>query len=232
MAPKKNSLVDFGMSILNSLLGTNSGESSAPKKRSIEDVPIAELKREKVRLEQEERKLLNEIRTLEAQKRSLFNEGVRKASEREQRVLARRIKEVDAQSNNYDRMLQSISKQMRVLNGFVQIKERIQMDAEWGIAGLVSNLNLEDLMTYVSEASVNGEFNMNMFDDVLAVLEKNDAISPNFQEDEDVLDIMKEMQMAREAEDQPELMEEHFERVQQKLQEKNQPKDLEDEILS
>lgn len=230
MAPKRNNLIDFGMNLLNTLLGSQTDEGGKPKKRSIEDVPVEELKREKVRMEQEERKLLNEIRTLEAQKRSLFDEGVRKASEREQRVLARRIKELDAQSNNYDRMLQSISKQMRVLNGLVQVKERIRMDKEWGIAGLVSNLNLEDLMTYVSEASVNGEFNMNMFDDVLNVLEKND-LSPNFQEDEDVLDIMREMQMAREAADAPEQVEEHFERVQKKLEEKKQKPAMEEDLL-
>ncbi len=232
MAPKKNSIVDIGINLLNSLLGNNNNtkESGPPKKRSIEDVPVEELKREKVRLEQEERKLLNEIRTLESQKRSLFDEGVRKASEREQRVLARRIKEVDAQANNYDRMLRSVSKQMRVLNGFIQIKERIRMDKEWGIAGLVSNLNLEDLMSYVSEASVNGEFNMNMFDDVLNVMEKNDAVSPTFQEDEDVMDIMKEMQMAREAADAPEMLDEHFDRVQKKLSEKKQKPTLEDDL--
>jgi len=231
MTAKKNSLIDLGMNLLNSLLGTQKDEGGKPKKRSIENVPVEELKREKVRMAQEERKLLNEIRTLEAQKRSLFNEGVRKASEREQRVLARRIKELDAQSNNYDRFLQSLSKQMRVLNGLVQVKERIRMDQEWGIAGLVSNLNLEDLMAYVSEASVNGEFNMNMFDDVLQVLEKNDAISPNFQEDEDVLDIMKEMQLAREAADAPERLDEHYDRVQKKLEEKTQKPTMEDELL-
>jgi len=231
MTPKKNTLIDIGMNLLNSLLGTGSEEGGKDKKRSIEDVPVEELKREKVRMEQEERKLLNEIRTLEAQKRSLFDEGVRKASEREQRVFARRIKELDAQSNNYDRLLQSISKQMRVLNGLVQIKERIRMDKEWGIAGLVSNLNLEDLMAYVSEASVTGEFNMNMFDDVLNVLEKNDVFSPNFQEDEDVLEIMKEMQMAREAADVPEELDQHFDRVQKKLEEQKQKPKLEDDLL-
>lgn len=231
MTPKKNTLIDIGMNLLNSLLGTGSEEGGKAKKRSIEDVPVEELKREKVRMEQEERKLLNEIRTLEAQKRALFDEGVRKASEREQRVFARRIKELDAQSNNYDRLLQSISKQMRVLNGLVQIKERIRMDKEWGIAGLVSNLNLEDLMAYVSEASVTGEFNMNMFDDVLNVLEKNDVFSPNFQEDEDVLEIMKEMQMAREAADVPEELDQHFDRVQKKLEEQKQKPKLEDDLL-
>jgi hypothetical protein len=235
MADKKNPIIDFGINVLRELLGAKpgaaqGGASNAPAaKVKLDDVPLDDLKREKVRLEQEERKMLAELKDLEAQKRKLFEEGVRNASEREQRVAARRIKEIDVQCQNIDTMLQSISKQMRILNGLMQVKERARLNKESGIARMIDSIDLGDLITYIDNASVDGEFHMNKFDELLRSMEKAQAVSPLYVEDDDVLDIVKQMQMAREAADSAESLEKSYNDMNRSMEAKSKKKEADEE---
>ena len=124
----KNPILDVGLTFIRDMLTRAVAPAPAAvpvpagtQKARLEDIKLDDLKREKVRLEQEERKMLSDVRNLEAEKRKLFEEGVRNSSEREQRVMARRIKELDEQAKNMDQNLQGISKQMRILNGLMQV---------------------------------------------------------------------------------------------------------------
>ncbi len=225
------SLKDYAMNLAYELLGTqiNKGKGEPTPEdiqgKTIEDIKLDDLRREKVRLEQEERKMLDRLRKLEAKKRALFEEGVRNPSEREQRVLARRIKELDVQANSMDSMLQAISKQMRILNGLIQVKERTRIMSESGFSKLLSEMDLGDLISYVDKASVEGEFHMNKFDDLINVLEEADNLSPEYREDQDVLQIMQAMQSAREAADSPEALDEKYAEFTRQMAEKEEEQD-------
>jgi len=232
------SIKDVGVSILRDILNTISPEKkaeAAPRatgtnKASIEDLAIDDLRREKIRLDQEERKLLARLREVEAEKRKLFEDGVRNASEREQRVFARRIKEKDVEASNMDRMLQAISKQMRILNGLIQIKESSRMMNESGIADVLKGLDLQDLVSYIDKASVDGEFHVDKFDEIINAIEEADSLSPEYKEDKDVMDIMKAMQQAREAADSPEAMEEQFKSMSEEMRHKEKGMEREDDF--
>lgn len=171
--------------------------------------------------------MLARLREVEAHKRKLFEDGIQNASEREQRVIARRIKEMDVEASNMDRMLQAISKQMRIINGLLQVKERYRVLAESGISGILKDIDLQDLIIYIDKASVDGEFHMDKFDELLHTLEEADAISPDYKEDKDVLEIMQAMQRAREASDSPEAMEEQFKEMSQRIKPKKEETHLE-----
>jgi len=232
MAEKKRTLVDYGLQVLRELLrdktqGGAQNVAAAAKVTNLNDLKLDDLRREKIRLEQEERKMLSELRTTEDQKRKLFEEGVRNPSEREQRAVARRIKEIDLQAQSMDRMLQAVSKQMRIINGLIQVKERARVMAESGISSILKDIDLQDLIIYIDKASVDGEFHMDKFDELLRTLEQADAISPQFAEDQDVLDIVKQMQMAREAADSPEAIEARFAEMNRQMEAKSREKELE-----
>jgi hypothetical protein len=224
---EKFSLKNYAMNLVYELLGTQvKGTDQAPEAamqdKTLDDIKLDDLRREKVRLEQEERKMLARLRDLEAKKRQLFEEGVKNASEREQRVVARRIKELDVRASNMDSMLQAISKQMRILNGLIQVKERSRVMADTGISKLLSDIDLQDLILYVDRASVDGEFHMTKFDDLLGILEEADSISPEYREDQDVQEIMQAMQSAREAADSPEALDEKYAEFNQQMASKDQ----------
>jgi hypothetical protein len=229
MAEKKT-LKDYALSIAKELLfgGEDDKDSStALESATLEDLKLDDLRREKVRMDQEERKMLARLREVESKKRQLFEEGVRNASEREQRVVARRIKELDVRASNMDRMLQAISKQMRILNGLIQVKERTRVMSESGISKLLSDIDLSDLIVYIDKASVDGEFHLNKFDDLLGVLEESDSLSPEYREDQDVNDIMQALQSAREAADSPEALEQKYTEFTSKMAEKKSSDELE-----
>ncbi|MEI7989069.1 MAG: hypothetical protein WCI88_08515 [Chloroflexota bacterium] len=224
MVDIKRSLKDYGLQILRELLSPGNKKEEASDLphpgASLEDLQLDDLRREKIRLEQEERKMLARLKEVEKQKRQMFDEGVRNASEREQRVVARRIKELDVEASNMDRMLQIISKQMRTINGLVQLKERVRMSSESGLSKILQGIDLQDLLVYVDKASVDGEFHMDKFDEMLNALEEADSISPEYREDKDVLDIMKAMQQAREAADNPEALDARYNEFSRQMEEK------------
>lgn len=232
MADKKPSIldrVDSGIKLLRQVLGekTEAAQPITQGKVRLEDISMDDLQREKVRLDQEQRKMLAQLRDLEGEKKKLFAEGVRNASEREQRVIARRIKEVEQRIEGMDRMMQSLSKQLRTVNGLLMIKERVRMQSESGLTSMIGQIDLGDLVTYVDKASVDGEFQMEKFDTVLNAMEQAENISPQYSEEQDVLDIVRQMQMAREAGDDPQTIEQHFEELTQR---NKNPEQSEDEL--
>jgi hypothetical protein len=195
--------------VLSNLLSPKAGQ----KRKTIEDITLDELRREKVRLDQEERKVLARIREVEADKKKLFEEGVKNPSEREQRIMARKIKELDVEAKNMDRNLQFFSRQLRIINGFVQLKENQRILAESGLSSLIGNIDLQTLQIYVDRASVDGEFHMDKFSEILNALEESGSAASPVREDDDVTQIVRAMQQAREAEDSAQAMTEKFAEV-------------------
>ena len=96
----------------------------------LKDISLDDLRKEKIRLEQEERKMLARLQEVEKQKKVLFDDGVKKSNSKEAVMVARRIQEKDAELNSLDNILKDISKESRILNGLILIKE----------TSLVSNL--------------------------------------------------------------------------------------------
>ena len=227
----KRSLRDFSVQFLRELLkDKNAGETSeTPKKMRLEDLTLDDLRREKVRLDQEERKLLARLRDIEKRKKALFAEGTRNSSEREQRAIARRIKDLDVEARNLDRLLQVISKQQRILNGLVQVKESARVMSQTGISRILQEIDLQDLIIYIDQASVDGEFHLDKFDELIRALEEADAASTEITEDQDVLDIVRAMQEAQAVADSPEALEEYYDEAARRLEERRKQEQEDEE---
>jgi predicted nucleic acid-binding Zn-ribbon protein len=214
------SLADYGKQILLELLKGNAPDKSG--KATLNDVPLEDLRREKVRLELEERKMLARLQDVEKQKRVLFEEGVRSASTREQGVAARRIKELDAEAANMDHILHSVSNHKRVINGLIRLKERARVSAESGMTNLFKNINLESLIIEVDKASVDGELDDDKVNQLLRTLEELDSLAPGHKEEQDIQDIVLQMQKAREALDNPEAMDKQFDELNEHMKQAQQ----------
>jgi hypothetical protein len=224
MADKKSSIVDFGINLLRDLLNSTAKSQPVPeavKKVKLEEVPLDTLKMEKIQLEQHEKKTLSRLREIEGRKRQLFSEGVQgQSSEREQLVLARKIKEMDGEAAGLDQVLQALSKQMRVVNGLVQIKERSLILSSTSQT-ILSQLNMDDVLRYVNLSSADGEFQMTKFDDLLRAMDMNAAIAPEFSEEKDVLDIVNAMKRAREAGEQSDAIDTELKTLSEKKAQKS-----------
>lgn len=194
---------------------------------SLEDLSGDDLMRERLRLEQEEKKLLRQVEEVENEKRAAFEQATREGSVRKQTILARKIKELDTKAKNIDRNLRVISKQLRIINGFIQVKENKRIWEQSGLWTEISQMDLSNLGAYVDEAVIEGSFNNEKFSGIISTLEGSRGIVDDVEEDPDVMNILGEIQAAAAArEASPEAVDESFQRLEEQLQTKDEDTEL------
>lgn len=219
----KKSLWDYGKNVLRELVKEPEKMGGA-KPAHLEDLKLDDMKREKVRLDLEERKTLAEVRELENQKRKLFEEGVKSAGTREAKIIARKLKEVDGQAANLDRLLDSLSQQARLINGLIQAKDLARIQKESGIGAMLENFDLQELVIFIDNAYIDGEFNQAKINEMLGVMD-HQGLERSKVEDQDITEIMKQFESARDARDNPEALDQAFEEFNQTFEAKRNVKE-------
>ena len=214
------------MEILNTIKGLFSG------KKRLSKISPDELRKERIRLEQVEQRITREVEELESRKRELFVKGRDEASQRQQVGLARKIKELDAAAQGKDRQLAMISRQMRILSGFATLKENEALIKDLGVSSIISKMDLTELQTFVDKATVEGQFQMERFAEILKTIESPEGMELAG-EDEDTLAIVAAMQEARDAEqDAPEAsIEEGLQKVDELLHKGGSEQEPDDELV-
>ena len=193
------------------------------RKKTLADLSSDELRRERIRLEQEEKRYARRVGEIEEEKKSLFMQGTNETSKRKLTILARRIKEKEAEAKNVERNLTFFSRQLRIVNGFIQLKENERIIKESGVSSLISNVDLQDLQVYVDQATVDGMFSMDKFGDILSTLERSEDGLNEIEEDAEIAQLVQAMQAARDSRDlDPEAPERLFEEVSSKQVDKEE----------
>ena len=166
-------------------------------KKSLSDLKMDDLLREKSRLGQIEHELVKRVEDLEGKKKALFMQGQDQTSDRQLVVLARQIKEFDVQTRNLDKSLQVVAQQQRNISGFIQLKENEKLLAQSGLSSMLQKVDLQTLQTYVHRASVDGEFSMDKLRQVVGTLESSDTEPGTAEAESDVAEIVRQMQIAK-----------------------------------
>ncbi|MCU0484842.1 MAG: hypothetical protein MUC85_01905 [Anaerolineales bacterium] len=201
----KRNLKDYALQVLRELISPAPAEPEkpvAPPKRTLADLKLEDLNREKLRLDRKEQEFMQRLQGIEQQKLNLFEQGVRSGSEVEQSVIARRIKELDEEVQSVNTMLQTVSKQKRLVHGLMLAEERARLLSRTGLTEL-GQIDLAELITHIEDISLESDVQDKNIDDLLRVLGKSKDLSPKQGEDAEVLKIMQAMQRTREAADNP-----------------------------
>ncbi len=169
------------------------------RKKTIASLSLDDLSLAKVKLEQEQDRVMRRVTDLEKEKDKLFQQGVGEASKRQQLLLAQKIQELEFQARSYDKNLAAYQKQIRVLNGMIFLKENRQSWEESPVGQILGSMDLTELEGYVDAATANNVFQMDKFEKILGALEEGDEFDKPADMDEGVADIMAQMQRAREA---------------------------------
>lgn len=170
------------------------------RKQTLADIELDDLMRERIGLEQEETKTIGRIDDLEKQKLQLFMQGKDEASDLQRRVLANKIKELDSRAKGLGQNLQFISRQLRIINGFTQLKENERLLLKSSLSTVISNMDLSELQAYVDQASLEGVFQMDKFSQILGALEEGEQVGAEAEMDDDVSAIMRAFEEAKLAE--------------------------------
>lgn len=179
-------------------------------KKSLSDLKMDDLLREKSRLGQIEHELVKRVEDLEGKKKALFMQGKDETSDRQLVVLARQIKELDVQARNIDKSLQVVAQQQRSISGFIQLKENEKLLAQSGLSSMLQKVDLQTLQTYVHRASVDGEFSMDKLRQMVGTLESSDTEPGAAEAESEVAEIVRQMQIAKVNESDPAAVESAF----------------------
>lgn len=183
------------MSLIERIKGMMNGS------RGIDRLSLDELKQEKIRLEQMERRMSREFDSIEARKHELFLKGTDETSSRQKLALARKIKELDARARTKGQQLTFFHKHLRIVDGLLQIKENIELLGELRVGSVVSKMSVEELTAYVEQATVQGQFEMEKFTSLLESLEGAMEAGEEVEEDPDLKAIVAAMEDAKAAEE-------------------------------
>ncbi len=162
----------------------------------LQDLDPDAIRRERIRIEQTELKITREIDELEQQKAALFTKGTNCDSDRQRVQIARKINEVDGVIRAKDQQLAMISKNQRVLQGVAQLKENERLLRDLGMEGLVGKMDLVELQSYIEQATVEGQFQMERFTRLLESLDGAEAVFHTTNEDAETLAILDAMHEA------------------------------------
>lgn len=165
-------------------------------KNTLASVNPEEIHREQIKVEQAENRVTREIEELENQKTLYFNKGISCGSDRQKLQYARKIKELDAQVVSRDRQLNLISRNLRILNGVSQLKENERIIRDLGMEGLVNQMDLSELQEYVEKATIEGQFQMDKFNEVLSSLDSAEGVYQSEDDNTDTLAILEAMNRA------------------------------------
>ena len=171
------------------------------QRKGIDRLSVDELKQEKIRLEQMERRVSREVDNTEARKHDLFLKGKDETSSRQQLALARKIKELDARARSKGQQLAFFHKHLRIIDGLLQIKENMELLKELKVGSVITNMSVEELTGYVEQATVQGQFEMEKFTGLLESLEGAMEAGEEAEEDADLKAIVAAMEEARAAEE-------------------------------
>ena len=182
------------MSILDNVRGLFS------KRQKLGDLKLDELRKARVQLEREQARVLRQIDDIEEQKATLDASGRSERSVRKQKLLAQQMLQLEAQAKHHDRNLALFSKQLRIVDGFVFLKENQRMWANTPLGTVLSNMDAAELQAYVDEATIDGSFQLDKLNQLLGVFEEEEALFKSDEEDERIADIVASWQQEQEAE--------------------------------
>ena len=165
-------------------------------RQTLKNVSPEDIRREKIKVEQTENRVTREIEELEKQKDAFFSKGVNAGSDRQKLQYARKIKELDAQVQARDQQLALISRNLRVLNGISQLKENERVLRDLGMEGLVNKMDMTELQNFVEKATVEGQFQMDKFNEILGALDSAESVYKFESDDSDTLAILDAMNRA------------------------------------
>ena len=172
------------------------GSTGRVSRQTLQKVSPEDIRREKIKVEQTETRVTREIEELEKQKEAFFAKGVNAGSDRQKLQYARKIKELDAQVQARDQQLALISRNLRVLNGISQLKENERVLRDLGMESLVNSMDLTELQNFVEKATVEGQFRMDKFNEILGALDSAEGVYKFESDDSDTLAILDAMNRA------------------------------------
>ncbi|MCK4413845.1 MAG: hypothetical protein KAY32_09890 [Candidatus Eisenbacteria sp.] len=159
------------------------------KRQKLDDLDLDRLNRERLRLKREEQKVVQRIGHIERDKAALFEQAVGVGSKRQRTMVARQIKELDASAKHDEALSRALSKQIRILNGIIKLKQDREFRERFGMLGLLKEMDVAEIAVNIEKVAIDGELTDEKLAQVLQALEEGDSMMGQ-KEDPDIESIV------------------------------------------
>ncbi len=145
------------------------------RKKSLKNVNANDLNKERINLENEERKIEKSVARLHKDDQQLLSEyAAAKSSndKHQQSMLARKIQEVRHRMQSQDTRHCLITKHMRTVNGLMVLKENEAFFKRIGANSVINNMDMVELQSYVEQATADGELTSEKLESLVATMDE------------------------------------------------------------
>ncbi|HIO93134.1 MAG TPA: hypothetical protein EYG68_09890 [Leucothrix mucor] len=159
---------------------------------SIQQLSSSNLRKERIRLDNEERRLNKQVLNAQSKRQKLLNEyhGCRECSENHQaKLIARSLQNIDDEVRGLDLRHDALNKQQRVNNGLVVLKENESFVTRVSGNSQLNSMNIVELQTWVEQATEKGELSMERLEQMIGTMDDN-FIASGSQQDSSLDDFM------------------------------------------
>jgi hypothetical protein len=126
------------------------------KKRTLRDLSLDELSRERIVLQQEQRKLDVEIERLLKDDAQLKSEYAEAVNPTQKRIIARKIQDVRMRQQGVEAKSTHCHKMLQTVNNFTLIKENMVFFERMGVASVLTTMDMAEIESFINEAVVEG----------------------------------------------------------------------------
>lgn len=170
------------------------------KKQKLADLSTDELRKARAQLERERDRVLRQIDEIEKQKAGLDAQGRAERQVRKQKIFAQQILQLESQAKHHDQNLALFSKQMRIVDGFLFLKENSRLLASTPLGSIIGKMDTAELQAYVDQATIDGSLNQDKLNQLLGVFEEEEELFKADEEDDRIANIVAGWQQDQESE--------------------------------
>lgn len=166
------------------------------KQTGLERLNRDDLERERIRLEQTERRLNREIEQIEQKKAEVFRQGAGPVSDRQRAQLARQVRDLEQQIQGLDKQLGLIARNQQVLRSVQQLDETQRTLGTLSAGSAMSQVDTPALQEFVDRVNAEQELANDRCESWERSLSAGESETGLLDEDADTLAILEAMQQA------------------------------------
>lgn len=174
-------------------------------KRNPLDIPLSKLNESKIKLEYQIQKIENEIISIDREIALLFEQAKKARSKSEELTIATKIKTLNRRKQNLQKTHMQLNKQLMLISNLTIIKENEALLKGTPTWNLLRNMSPEELEQNLVNMQLDAQNFNESLNRMLGITDQTIGAGVEFEEDEELAEIMRTIHAVKEGELEPEV---------------------------
>ncbi|WP_297066615.1 hypothetical protein [Thermococcus sp.] len=169
------------------------------------DIPLNKLNESRIKLEVQIQKIENEIASIDREIALLFERAKKARSKSEELTIATKIKTLNQRKKNLQATHAQLNKQLMLISNLLIIKENEAILKETPTWNMLRNMSPEELERNLANVQLDAQNFSENLNRMLGITDQTLNAGVDFEEDEELAEIMKTIHAVKEGELEPEV---------------------------